>query len=916
MTVARARLVLLTSALLTAPVVAAHADYLSQGRALAAKGDMRAAQIQLLNALRRDPTNGAAHYLLAETDFALGDAATARAEATDARANGYDPAASETLAAQASLVLGDYARVLHDFPHATGEPIGVSVARGLAQAELGQWDAAAATLAAAAKAAPKDPKPLLALASLALDRNDLVAAQKAVGQALALAPKDPAVRRRDAQVKLRAGDQAGALADLADVLSVDPTDPAARVMRAGIMIARNADAAARVDVKAVLAARPGDVQALYDLVLLDTRAKRFKEAGATLEKLSGVLTRIPQAYLLAAVVQNALGQRAQAEDSALRYAAHFPADPRGGELLGELALRAGHPLAAQDAVAKALAAGARSAALYDLQGRALGALGDSVKASASFAAAVELAPKDPALRARLGAAELASGHPADAVGALRQAVAADPKQAGWQEMLATAAIGAGDLAQAETSLAALRTLGATPATLDNLDGMIAVARRDPKTARTEFESALRTTPDATGPALNLARLDHLEGNGAAADARLEAILQRDPHNAEAMAMLRQSVLASPVSADAIASLERAHAAAPGNPGLAALLGQLYLRAGMPQKALTLAGTDLGAPAEMLELRANAEIALRRPQDAIATDRLLLSEQPRSVAGRLQLAALLMGGGDASGAASVIADGLTIAPQDQALLAAAVGVALKSGGLPSARAKAQTLAGDPLYLPASATLPGDVDMSAKNYAAAIAAYQEASASAPSTLVTLRLAAAQSASGQTAAAEGTLRRWLAAHPADVPVAQRLAALDIAAGRLPDAADELHAVLAQAPSDPVALNNLAWIEQREGDFAAARPLADRAYLLAPTPQTADTLGWIMTRAGNAAAALPLLRGAVAADPADPAMGYHLAAALSATGDRPAAVSLLTKVVSGNSVFEEKAEAERLLGELKRPG
>src|SRR6516165_1774267 len=58
-----------------------------------------------------------------------------------------------------------------------------------------------------------------------------------------------------------------------------------------------------------------------------------------------------------------------------------------------------------------------------------------------------------------------------------------------------------------------------------------------------------------------------------------------------------------------------------------------------------------------------------------------------------------------------------------------------------------------------------------------------------------------------------------------------------------------------NPAALNNLAWLYQRQGDLAKARELAERAFAAAPAAaQIDDTLGWILVAQGEADRAMPI--------------------------------------------------------------
>ena len=83
-------------------------------------------------------------------------------------------------------------------------------------------------------------------------------------------------------------------------------------------------------------------------------------------------------------------------------------------------------------------------------------------------------------------------------------------------------------------------------------------------------------------------------------------------------------------------------------------------------------------------------------------------------------------------------------------------------------------------------------------------------------------------------------------------------------------------------MALNNLAWVYQQQGHNAKAQGLARQAYVLSPSPQTADTLGWILTTSGNAQSGVTLLRQASGNGASDPRIQYHYAVALKDIGNK----------------------------------
>jgi Flp pilus assembly protein TadD len=169
-----------------------------------------------------------------------------------------------------------------------------------------------------------------------------------------------------------------------------------------------------------------------------------------------------------------------------------------------------------------------------------------------------------------------------------------------------------------------------------------------------------------------------------------------------------------------------------------------------------------------------------------------------------------------------------------------------------------------------------------------------------------------SGRPEDATGLLQGWLDKHGDDMVATEQMSEINIATGKFDEATKGLERLLKQKPHDPVALNNLAWVYQQQGNDAKAQALARQAYVLAPGPQTADTLGWILTSSGNAKSGVVLLRQASSEGTSDPRILYHYAVALKDSGDRNEAKKQLETVVANQSAFKEKVLAQKLLEDL----
>ena len=92
-------------------------------------------------------------------------------------------------------------------------------------------------------------------------------------------------------------------------------------------------------------------------------------------------------------------------------------------------------------------------------------------------------------------------------------------------------------------------------------------------------------------------------------------------------------------------------------------------------------------------------------------------------------------------------------------------------------------------------------------------------------------------------------------------------------------------------------------------------RAVAAAPrSPNIDDTLGWILLAQGETDRALTYLTVASISAPTNPDIQYHLAVALNRTGRTADAQATLETLLGSGAAFSDKAEAERLLQQLKR--
>ncbi len=897
---------------------AAHADYVSNARSSLKKGDLKSAQIDLRNAVRNDPQNAEAHFLLGRVSIELGDPVAAEREAQAARERGYDPHQAVPLLSQALLGQSKYQKLLDDLKpdgKDAGLDAAILVSRGYALIGLRKPDEAQKSFAEAERVAPNAVEPLLAEARLSVARGDLNGAGAKIDQAVAAQPKSVDALLAKAQLLRLKNDGPGSLAVLDDLIATQPSATQARLDRANLALAMNKNDLAKSDIDTILKGAPGNVQAIYLSAVMEAQSGLFEAADKDLEKIAGFISRIQRAYYLQAVVKEQLKQYEQAEDSVRKHLARFPNDIAGYKVLARVQFARKRPDLVIDTLGKVAESGKGDAETYDILGRAYSATNRPSDAVNAFQKAQTLAPNDVGLQTRLASARMGMGDVEAAMGDLEHTLQLVPKAPAVGEALFFAALASGDMDKAGEALAKVKGLQGDTEITGNLEGLLHLAKTELAPAEQVFTGLIKKYPDFAAAKVNLARIVAMRGDQPRAESLLADVLAKNPAAEPALTMAVFYKLQDGRLAEATEIMEKAHASVPGSASTTANLGELYIRDGKPQKALDLALAErppVSESVEIFSLKAASYLALGRKKEARDTYGGLLKQDANIVGARRQLVALQIEAGDFEAARSALTAGIAANPRNYQLYQDLAMIDLKSAGVEAALATADRLVGQDRDFGELRALKGDLYLAANRANDAVDAYQMEFRSKPSTMLLTRLASAQMRSGHVDLATKVLDEWVGQHPDDATALQQFSEILIATEHYDEAAARLEQLLKKKPYDPVALNNLAWLYQQKGDERAL-PTARRAYVLAPNAQTADTLGWILVTTGDPANGVALLRQATSEASADPRVVYHYAVALKDTGDKNEAIKQLTVVVGLKGGAKEKDDAQRLLTDLK---
>ncbi|HUK59662.1 MAG TPA: XrtA/PEP-CTERM system TPR-repeat protein PrsT, partial [Stellaceae bacterium] len=652
---------------------------------------------------------------------------------------------------------------------------------------------------------------------------------------------------------------------------------------------------------------------IYLSALLDARAGKLDRADELLGKITNAFPNMPNGFFLQATVKFALHQYAQAEEAIAKYLARDPKHPAARRLFAEIKLRTHDPQAAIDELKPQADANPADRATINLLAQAYVAAGQKDSAVALYERAAEADPNvrteasEALMRIRFGDAAAGTAELEKIAGTNEGADLATP-------LLVMGALRKGDDAKAAATAEAMVARRPDDAIALNLLGSVRIAQGRLSEARDVFQKLADKDPSFLSARRNLAEVYIVMHDPDDAKKIYLALLNDKPDDEDSELKLAQLALAANNSDEAVQWLMKADAAAPRDvvPGMQLL--QIYASRKDWNDALKLGRRlELQAPFDTRVVNAVAEVRVESGDKAgaVADFRALVEHYPDAAPLYERYADYELAAGDKAGARASLAKAHELVPADLRYMRDLVRFDADDKGIDAALATARSFAA---AAPAEAAiLEAEQLVRAKRIPEAITRLSTVNARTPNSVLTVELAALTFAAGKQDDAKAMLRTWLATHDDDVAAHGKLGDLLMLEHDYDGAAAQYEAVRKAAPDQIVALNNLAWIYGMRHD-PRAPGLAQRAYRLAPSPQTEDTLGWALVESGNAAGGLPYLKDASSARPDDGAIQYHYAAALNATGDEAGARAVLERVLVGTAVFDGRDDAKALLDRLRR--
>jgi putative PEP-CTERM system TPR-repeat lipoprotein len=801
-----------------------------------AKGDLKAAEIELRNAVRDAPQDPVLRARLAEVYLQEGDAQSAEREARAAgKRNGneadYLPALAEALLRQEK-----YANLIDLVQPGNRDPVLESKLRtalGIAAWGLGDRAKAGTLLGEAIKLDPGATRPKIQLARL-LTGTKPAEAEKLIDEAITAVPRSAEALQVKGEMLRSRGDQEGAVRLFDEALKADANNIAAHLSRAGVNITRGKYKAADEDIDPILKADRNHFMANYLRGLELAKQQKYAEADRIFDRISPDFARLWAGYYLQGATKLALGQYAEAEESLRKYLAHVPEDVRAARLIATAALQ-------QEAASRAIEYLKPLVDKMPADAATLAVLGDAYMADhkpdlalQQFQKAAALDPDNPSIKTQVGRSEIDTGQGEQGLATLEQVFGTEAGALIAGPTLVITELRAQHLDRAAEVAASLIEHDTKNPIYHSLLGIVRVAQHDYSAAESAFRTALAINPELTPATRDLAQLYAATGRTDQARTLFNEILAKNPNEVAALLGLADTYIAQRKWKEAIDAINRARTAAQNDPAPGLKLIGVYETRGDWTNAKTVAAelaAQFPADPQILDTQGQAQLAAGDTNGAISSFKRAHALAPNSAPILSHYLTALSDARYFTEARGVLQDAVARDPGNSSLKADLVRVEGEISGVDAAVARAHALAmSDPensIYDLVSAELYEK----AGRLPDALAVLEKAGAARPSDEgLTIALARLYNHSGDFPKAEGVLASGLKVDPHNNAISAAMAQEYLATGRASDAKKLYADLAARQPDDVADLLTLAAIATTERNWPEAANYISRAHTAGP--------------------------------------------------------------------------------------
>ncbi|MES9992754.1 MAG: XrtA/PEP-CTERM system TPR-repeat protein PrsT [Candidatus Thiodiazotropha sp.] len=642
-----------------------------------------------------------------------------------------------------------------------------------------------------------------------------------------------------------------------------------------------------------------------------------QDYDTAITKLTQVHTVLPNhlpTMLLLGALQFAENNLEQANVLLTRYVNQVPTHLVARKLLGEIKLRLDRPNEAL-ALLESSYADSNDQQIMTMIGLAASQSGEYSRGIDFLKKAAEANPGDTHIREELAQLYISHGAVDEAITELEERWVGQSSKR--DTLLILSYIKKGDFISARKLSDQLLERDGGRTEDIHLRALIELNSGNRNSARRYFVDAVNKNSEFIPGQLALARMDFEDGRLIAGSDRLNLVLATEPQNVNAMMLLAQISERSGKQKEALFWLEKAVETG-HNPWLPrVILARYYLRRKEPEKAAIYLDDENLRESRNPVIRSMLAMLNKqggRIDEAEATIRKLLQENPQNEAAYLQLADLQASRGDLNAARETLQNLDREIPTS--VKGKLLGYKLEMGAgnhQQGERIVKRLLEEDKTRL-LGVVLQADYYEAMGDREKAIKGLKaHATSQAPFGIVQ-KLSDLYIKNNDYNSAIKLLSTWKKANSENQQVELALAITYQSAGKL-DAAQKLYGdLLEKNPRNIVALNNSALLNFAQAPKKALEQ-AKQAYDISGNSSVAvvDTYAWLTHRSGDTATALKLL-DPILETASDPSILYHYAVMLAKSGKEKDAEKVLLTIIEEGQQFPESDQARQLLSEISK--
>jgi putative PEP-CTERM system TPR-repeat lipoprotein len=897
------------------------ASFLERAQQHFEDGDLRAADVELKNALQREPNNAEARFLLGKVHLKLGDPSSAEKEFLRSRELGYADDELDLFLAYARLQQQRFRDVIGGISDLTEIESAIQkdlfVARGEALMGLGQLEDAEAVFDRVLESGPH-ARALVGKAQVAAFIGDQAGARSLLDRAKALAPDEAFLVLADAEWLQREQRFEESKKQFARAIKLDPSQLRPYLGKLQVHIALREIEDARSMLTHLKSAAPDHLVVMIQEAVLELITGNIVQAKTIADRVLSMRSDLPQALMISGLSAYELEEYEQARARLMQYLSLRPEDNQARMTLGATLLKLGYSDEAYATLRGVPDAVPDVADYLAVLTNAAVETGDIEAAHDYLERLVVQKPNDPDLRRRLAVARVATRDLEGGAVAFEESLELAPDNLEVYAQLFSVRMQLDDAGEALEVAQRVQSQFPSRSAGHTLSGIAHLALGDRDRAKQAFREATEVEPDNPEAAGNLARLLTLEGEIDSARVVFERALTAQPGHLPTLL--------------AYAELETSAGDVGKAENLLEAAVELNQEAETPRIKLAILKLQRGSPAETLQLTEPILIKGVRSRELLETVGLARFET-----------------GDHKGALDIFEDMVAADPNDpkaheyrmlalerngltpEALSAAERVLELDPNVTPARFARVRYLAQLGRMDEAKAALQplkeefsddvhilvveGRIALAEGRFDAADEALERAFTLRRNNKLLVELVRAKMMTQRREEGIALMQEWLQEYPEDLFVRTTLADSYIKSGEFQDAKDQLSSVIERAPNDPRSKVSMAKVLLELGSNEEATRYAQQAYEMDPgNPAVADMLGVSLLRSGKKQEALRVLIAAREAGGGSKAIRLHLSEALAENGQRERAIAELEELLQEERDFPERAAAEKLLGTLQQ--